>query len=262
MRSSLRLLNAYPQSLMFHPGDFEGQIDLAIVTLVAYLAAVTWIERRAPAELRPHDAPGAFAGGVLTGIALMSLVIGILWAAGVFRPAGLGAAGTLWRGFVYMLAVAVREEILYRGLVYRLSAKLVGSWAGFLVSGLVFAAWHAINPGATLVGLLDDVLAGIWLAAAYAATRQLWLPIGLHLGWNFAQGSIFGTAVSGHDIGPSLIQGRLVGPAILTGGDFGPEASVVGLAVVFFAASFMLLRLTKSKLAEPPVVPHFEFSGV
>jgi|SRR6185437_7344679 len=47
MLGSLRLLNGYPQSLMFYPGDFEGQIDLAIVTLVAYLAVVTWIERRA-----------------------------------------------------------------------------------------------------------------------------------------------------------------------------------------------------------------------
>ena len=152
-----------------------------------------------------------------------------------------------------MLAVAVREEdYLYRGLVYRLCAKVVGSWAGLLVSGLLFASWHAANSGANVVGLLDDVFAGIWLAAAYAVTRQLWLPIGLHLGWNFAQGSIFGTAVSGHDIGPSLIQGRLVGSAILTGGDYGPEASVVGLAIVFFAAGFMLLRLKKSKLAEPP----------
>jgi hypothetical protein len=252
MRGSLWLLNTYPQRLMFHPGDFEGQIELAIVTLVAYLASVKWIERRAATELGPRDAPVALLAGVLTGVALMSLVVGILWAAHVFQPSGRGAFSALGRGFVYMLAVAVREEILYRGLVFRLCAKLTGTWAALAISGLYFAAWHAANPGATLPGVLADALAGVWLAAAYAATRQLWLPIGLHLGWNFAQGPLFGAAVSGHDIGPSLIQGRLSGPAILTGGDYGLEASAVGLAVVSFATLVMVLRLARMKMAEPP----------
>ena len=36
------------------------------------------------------------------------------------------------------------------------------------------------------------------LAAAYAATRNLWVPIGLHFGWNFAAGGIFGAEVSGN----------------------------------------------------------------
>ncbi len=32
---------------------------------------------------------------------------------------------------------------------------------------------------------------------AYAATRNLWLPIGIHMSWNFAEGSLFGAKVSG-----------------------------------------------------------------
>ena len=111
----------------------------------------------------------------------------------------------------------------------------------------------AINPGATLTGLLNVALAGVLLGAAYAATGQLWLPIGLHLGWNFAEGPIFGTAVSGTDMGPSLIVGDLDGPAILTGGEFGPEASIVGVAVVLAAATFLLWRIVRLKCAEPPI---------
>ena len=50
------------------------------------------------------------------------------------------------------------------------------------------------------------------LAAAYAATRTLWLPIGLHFGWNFAAAGIFGTVVSGSDTPQGLLHGVDVGP--------------------------------------------------
>lgn len=33
------------------------------------------------------------------------------------------------------------------------------------------------------------------LGAAYVATRTLWVPIGLHLAWNFAETGIFGILV-------------------------------------------------------------------
>jgi membrane protease YdiL (CAAX protease family) len=247
------LLSTYPTYLMIRSGDVEGEIELAILCLIAYLAAVRWIERRVAVELSPRRAPSSLTAGFLTGIALMSLVIGILWIGGVFRPEAFGALGALGSGFIDALADAVREEILYRGLMFRLCAKVFGTWAGLLVSALWFAAWHATNPGATFVGLLSVVVGGLWLGAAYAATRQLWLPIGLHLGWNFAQGSVFGMAVSGHDIGPSLIESKLIGPTILTGGEFGPEASIVGLLVVLTATGFSAMTLARRKLAEPPI---------
>jgi len=34
------------------------------------------------------------------------------------------------------------------------------------------------------------------LAAAYAWSRNLWLPIGIHFAWNFTEGGVFGAAVS------------------------------------------------------------------
>jgi membrane protease YdiL (CAAX protease family) len=64
------------------------------------------------------------------------------------------------------------------------------------------------------------------LAAAYAATRSLWLPIGLHFGWNFAESGIFGTEVSGNGDTHGLLDASTSGAELITGGEFGPEASV------------------------------------
>ena len=52
------------------------------------------------------------------------------------------------------------------------------------------------------------------------------MPIGLHFGWNFAEGSIFGTDVSGTSTPEGLLHGLMSGPTALSGGGFGPEASV------------------------------------
>ena len=251
--ASFALLNTFPTLLMPHPGDFEGQIELAIVCLIAYLAAVRGIERRAPTELSARHALPGLAIGTIAGIAMISLAFAILWVPGIFQAARTGTFGALGPGFVYMLAVAVREEILYRGLVFRLLAKVAGTWGALLLSALWFAGWHAGNAGATPMALVDVALSGVLFGAAYAATGRLWLPIGLHAGWNFAEGSVFGTSVSGHDIGASLITGKLVGPDILTGGDFGAEASLVVMLVVLCAAAYLLWRTATHQRAEPPL---------
>src|SRR5262249_39839900 len=99
----------------------------------------------------------------------------------------------------------------------------------------VFGLLHAANPGATVVSTVAIALeAGALLGMAYAASRSLWLPIGLHFGWNFTEGGLFGAAVSGgHSQG--VINSTIAGPALVTGGLFGPEASVIAVAVCLFA---------------------------
>ena len=92
------------------------------------------------------------------------------------------------------------------------------------------------------------------LGAAYALKQRLWLPIGLHLGWNFAEGSIFGMSVSGHTKQGSLIAGTLLGRGLLTGGAFGPENSIVAVVICFAVALFLLFRtVTTRRQAKPPV---------
>ena len=232
---------------------FLGYAGMGIICLAAYLAAVRWIERRVPTELSPRHALPAFAAGSVAGIALFSLVIAVLLVAGVYRPQEWIGFDGIGFAFLFWLAVAVQEEILYRGLLFRLCSRIVGTWGALLLSAVMFGASHAINPGATLVGLLSTALAGILLGAAYALTGRLWLPIGFHTGWNFAQGSVFGLSVSGNDRGSGLIAATLEGPDILTGGRFGPEASIVAVIIVLASAAFLLWRIAELRRAEPPI---------
>ena len=86
-----------------------------------------------------------------------------------------------------------------------------------------------MNPNVSWTAVLGLVLAGLFLAFGYLRTRQLWLPIGLHIGWNFFEGTIFGFQVSGLSEMPSLIRQTVQGPELVTGGLFGPEAGLVVL---------------------------------
>jgi hypothetical protein len=106
-----------------------------------------------------------------------------------------------------------------------------------MLSALLFAASHLGNVGVNAIGVLALFAGGVALGLAYCLSRNLWLPIGAHFGWNFTLGSIFGTAVSGHEAHGTfkfVVSGR----DWLTGGSFGAESSIVAMT------SLLLLAIT------------------
>lgn len=127
----------------------------------------------------------------------------------------------------------------------------------------MFAALHLANPGATPLAAGTVAMAGLMFSAMYALTGRLWLPIGLHFGWNFSQGYLFGAVVSGGDLGGSVAvsTARSGSASWLTGGAFGPEASVFALILVTVVTAGALwlvasrsreLRPATDQPAEPP----------
>jgi hypothetical protein len=80
------------------------------------------------------------------------------------------------------------------------------------------------------------------------------LPIGFHLGWNFAQSGVFGTTVSGSDgtVG-GLLRGVTSGPVLISGGEFGPEASVFAVVLGGVAGCAMLVAAwRRGRFVEAP----------
>ncbi len=231
-----------------------GAAVLALLCLGAYVAASRWIERRAPTELAVDRALPELAVGILGGLALFSSLMAILWVTGVYHPAGWGSYRQLPRGLFFAILAGILEELLFRGLLFRLCSRLLGTWGALLFTSALFGAAHAANHGAAVSSSLAIALeAGVLLGAAYAATGRLWVPIGLHVGWNFTEGSLFGMTLSGNTMKSGLIRGSLNGPNILTGGDFGPEASIVAVIVCLAAAAYFIRRIIKQNRAEPPV---------
>jgi hypothetical protein len=92
---------------------------------------------------------------------------------------------------------------------------------------------HAGNAGATAGSSIAIAIeAGLMLATAYAWSRNLWLPIGIHLAWNFSEGGIYGAAVSGvKSEGVFRVALSESASPLITGGAFGPEASLVAVAI-------------------------------
>jgi len=225
------LTNPYLQQL------FSGMGVLIAVTLSVYLAR-RWFDRRTFSSLglRWNRRAGRdFTVGLLAAGVMLGLVFVIELAFGWLQIDGFAwqTAHPLqtWSGVLVMLfvfiAVGWQEELLSRGYwLQNLSAGLNLFW-GVLISSLLFSLGHLANPNFSWLAVGGLLLAGIFLAYAYLRTGQLWLSIGLHVGWNFFEGPIFGFPVSGLTSFPVVISHTAKGPELITGGNFGPEAGLI-----------------------------------
>lgn len=230
-----------------------GPLVLAILILPTYWLGSRWIERREPQELSPSRALPETLEGLALGTTLFAAVMAVLWACGVYHPLGWGGVPNLASAVVFTVLAGILEEVIFRGFLFRLFSRIVGTWGALLLTAALFGAAHAGNRNATLGSSTAIAIeAGLLLGAAYAVTNRLWLPIGLHIGWNFCEGAVFGMALSGNTMEPGMLRGSLQGQALLTGGAFGPEASLVAVALCFAVAALLLWRTIQLRRIESP----------
>ena len=213
--------------------QFVGLLVACVAALGCYALAVRLGEGRGARELALRPAVPGLAVGTGLGLLMMTILMGVLAVTGLYDIT-LDGPAPAWAGLGLALQAAVTEELWMRALLLRLLWRAFGPVPAFAVSALVFAALHLANPGATVLAGATVAVAGLMFCALFALTGRLWVPIGLHLAWNFAQGYLFGAAVSGGDLGGSIAvsTARPGAAAWLTGGTFGPEASVFALILV------------------------------
>ncbi len=137
--------------------------------------------------------------------------------------------------FVVFVCVAWNEELLSRGYHLQTIASGLNLRWGVIISSALFGALHLGNPNANWISTAGIFLAGIFFAYGYLRTKQLWLPMGMHLGWNFFEGIVFGFPVSGLNMYP-LARIQVHGPELWTGGAFGPEAGLIVVPALILGA--------------------------
>lgn len=197
--------------------------------------------------------------GLLLGAALMSLIFLAEWGLGWTTVTAYfhttlphtPFSVAIWQPIFLFVAVGINEELLSRG--YQLRNLAEGVHFSFLhpraavviawvISSLIFGFLHIFNPNSTWVSTVALMLAGILLGAGYVLTERLGLPIGLHITWNFFQGSVYGFRVSGNDLSnTSFIAIQQTGPHLWTGGAFGPEAGLIGIVAMLLGLGLIAL---------------------
>jgi membrane protease YdiL (CAAX protease family) len=218
---------------------------MAAAALAAYVGLVRLAEKRRPDELAPRFALRELGLGLAAGAAMMAVTVLILWLGGWDRLSEAHPYA-IWQAIGISVESGTFEEILFRLIILRLLWRAFGPWAALALSALLFGTLHLANPHASwFAAIAIAVEAGLMLAAFYILTGRLWMSMGVHAGWNFTQGWVFGAAVSGTSDfagGPLMLQPAPGAPEALSGGGFGPEASLAGLAVGTAVGAALLYR--------------------
>jgi membrane protease YdiL (CAAX protease family) len=224
--------------------NFPGG-ELIAITVTTLVAGCFWsalgmaiFESRSLADLGLHWRDGAgrnlLSGTAMgAGGALLAILPPVL--AGLAHFERMPGADVSLRGAFFtpllLLCGAAGEEIAFRGFALQYLMRGYGAWAGILGIGALFGLMHANNPGATTLAVVNTAGFGVLFGAALLRTHDLWLPIGIHFGWN-ATLPFLGVGLSGLTI--KVTDYELVWKAgnLWSGGSYGPEASLLTSAVL------------------------------
>jgi membrane protease YdiL (CAAX protease family) len=240
-------------------GDLDGLL-LNVLTflppaILAFLFMLRFVDKR----------PLAAFGVTLNERWAHDLILGLLVAAGMMAVFGIGTAllgAWVWNSAaggstsrilattVLLAVAAANEELVYRGYPLQALIGAIGPPGAVCVMSVLFGFGHYLNPNATWLAALNVSLAGALLSIAYLRTRALWLPYGIHIGWNVLTGVLFGLPVSGVRLN-SFRRPDIVGADWVTGGAFGPEGGI--LATIAIIAAAVVLGRTRRAAVSPTV---------
>ncbi|GAC1593880.1 MAG: CPBP family intramembrane metalloprotease [Candidatus Velthaea sp.] len=228
-------------------------VKLPLQQLVSLLATaiatvvLARLERRSPWSfgLRDSSAPLRFAIGLLVGIACLIAQIVVLTATGhqTIEP-GRGEAalialyGLAW--FALFALVALFEETFFRGYLLATLARGIRFRPAAAALSIVFGAGHIGNPGEGIIGAIGAGAFGLVLSFALYRSGSLWLPIGIHAGWDWGESWLFGTANSGLHLPGTLFVSHPRGAPLISGGSVGPEGSVLIFGVLLVMVAVVM----------------------
>jgi uncharacterized protein len=160
----------------------------------------------APTRIRIREFTFGLALGVLLFTILAAVrgaTVGVSWTFAGSNGAFAAAAG-LGAAFLFLLP----EDLLFRGYAFQRLVAAVGAWPGIVLSAVLFGIYHLLGSGmwgmGTFFQLAMPLCGGLVFGWAAIRTKGLALPIGLHLGGNWVQASLFSFQPAGHDVPRAL----------------------------------------------------------
>jgi uncharacterized protein len=222
------------------PEDMEiGRICGAAGALAATALAIALFEQGRLVDIGirwraadRHNLMLGLAGGV--GGALLVTMVPLIVGAAVWNPVPSSRADL--HNFVYYVIVLVigsfGEELEMRGYPFQVMLRWMGLLPTLVLTSALFAVLHAGNPGADAFSVVNTFLFGAALGYAMWRSGGLWLPIGLHVGWNLTL-PVFGANLSGFAYRLTVYEMNWKVPDLWSGGNYGPEGGLLAsLALV------------------------------
>jgi membrane protease YdiL (CAAX protease family) len=239
--------NAMRGEVLRAPRLFGFEAATAIVVILASFI-MSRIERRPLGSYgfackRPvaHVLAGAVGGlACLSALAAILIACGFLVVDGVaLSKADAVVNGLAWLAAFFM--VGLSEEAIFRGYIQATLTRRIGFWPGALLMSLLFGASHLHNKGEDAAGIAGVVAAGLIFCLLLHASGSLWLGIGFHMTWDWAQTFLFGTPDSGLLADRHFFSTHAAGPASLSGGPAGPEGSLLAAPVTIAGVLVLLI---------------------
>jgi len=200
-----------------------------------------------------HNLLIGLAGGV--GAALLILVPSLLVGAAELHPAAgweFNPASILFVSIILLFG-AIGEELLFRGYGFQVLLTSMGEYATILPVSVLFGLAHSSNQNASNLAIVNTSLWGLLFGLAFLRSRDLWLLIGIHYGWN-ATLPLFGVNLSGFTMKVTGYEMRWNVARMWSGGEYGIEAGLLNtlvLGLLFYALYKVPIRRQESFLYRP-----------
>ena len=257
MEAALAYSEVLAEKIMGEPLFILLLLFSTAVTVALVLLYARKVERRSYLSLGLAGKPyKEYVLGLGVGLLLFAVALGFAAVFGSVWYEGLSAR--LRPGYVvfFLIAYAVQgfsEELLCRGYLMVAMGKNMPLWMGVVISAFAFSALHVSNTSCTPLGFINIFLFGVMMALYMIRRGSLWGAAAIHTAWNFAEGILTDSYVSGTKMPVSIFAfGQRAGDDIIHGGGFGPEG---GIAVSFvLVIGIVLLLMAKTKGNADPML--------
>jgi uncharacterized protein len=112
----------------------------------------------------------------------------------------------VWAGLSWNIKSVLFEELIFRGVLLYILIRKVGSVRAVLVSAIAFGIYHWFSFGVignalqmAMTFIITGAM-GLVLAYGYSKTFSLYVPVGIHLGWNVTQIFVFSQGPIGNGV--------------------------------------------------------------
>ena len=224
-----------------------GALGIFLAAVVANGVVVRIFERGRLDDVGMSWNPGSvrhlilgLLGGICAALAVIGSALLFRFAALTPSPDSIHAWGFGKFILVTVLLVfgAVGEELFFHGYGFQLLVARLGPWQTILPFSVLFAFAHSTNPNSNWLGLVNTGAWGLVLGYALLRTRDLWLAIGLHFGWNWIL-PLFGANLSGFRMGLLGYELRWTSSSPWSGAGYGPEGSLLTSIIVIIVLGWL-----------------------